>query len=305
MKYDKDGHLISPFYGYWPTQYVCYIFLGVFVISTLLHLGQAIKYRAWWLLPTAVLAGFGESVGWAGRLWSSYAPLNENGYLIQIVCTIVAATPLVGALFITFGRIVICLGDHYGRLSSRLYSRVFLSIDFICLVVQSAGGGMAATAKDHAGGILGSNIMLAGIIVQLVSLTVFVALGAEYMWRYHNGIPLRPASMQVLRESPSESSLLGGKQLPHPLKMLLVGLCIETVVLYIRAIYRTVELADGFNGKIIQTQIYFDLFDGLMVAIAMIALSVFHPGLLLKRASELREREFPMAAKQAYADNFA
>ena len=54
-------------------------------LFSVLHFGQSLRYRAWWLLPTAVLAGVGEVIGWGGRLWSNYAPLNNNAYLIQYV----------------------------------------------------------------------------------------------------------------------------------------------------------------------------------------------------------------------------
>ena len=48
-----------------------------------LHFGQAIHRRAWFLLPTAVLAGIGEMIGWGGRLWSSYEPLADDPYMMQ------------------------------------------------------------------------------------------------------------------------------------------------------------------------------------------------------------------------------
>ena len=105
---------------------------------TVLHLGQALRYRAWWLVFTAVLAGAGEMAGWGGRLWSTFQPLAENPYMMQyvpavsivvypltlapcrIVCTIVAPTPLIGAIFISFGRLSSRLGQQYSRLSARL-----------------------------------------------------------------------------------------------------------------------------------------------------------------------------------------
>lgn len=67
------------------------------------------------------------------------------------------------------------------------------------------------------------------------------------------------------------------------------------------AIYRTAELADGWDGKIIRTQVYFsmstcnssrsvilidsditiDVLDAMMVTLAMYATNFFHPGRLL------------------------
>ncbi|KAH9944344.1 RTA1-domain-containing protein [Epithele typhae] len=299
IQHDSGGHIISPSYGYWPTQWVCYTFVVLFFVTTLLHLGQSIRYRMWWLLPTAMLAGIGEAIGWAGRLWSSYDPLNGNGFLIQIVCTIIAATPLVGALFITFGRVVVCLGDQYSRLPSALYSKVFFTIDFVALLVQSTGGGIAATAgPDHASSQLGSNIMLAGIVFQLASLTVFCALVIEYVWRYYEGRPLRP-SLVRMSSGASGGTSSNKPRIIKPLKMLLVGLSAETTFLYIRAVYRTIELADGFTGKIIRTEVWFNVFDAAMVVLAMYTLNACHPGRLLGKAAKVHEAAMPLVTKNS------
>lgn len=48
-----------------------------------LHLVQAIRYRLWWLLITAVLAGIMELIGHGARLWSSYNIHINTPYLIQ------------------------------------------------------------------------------------------------------------------------------------------------------------------------------------------------------------------------------
>ena len=88
-------------YGYAPTEWVCALFVALYALSacmwspiplnygprnwssTGIHLGQAVRYRMWWLIPTAVLAGLGEVLGWSGRLWSSRnLPLNTP-FLIQ------------------------------------------------------------------------------------------------------------------------------------------------------------------------------------------------------------------------------
>ncbi|PIL22831.1 transporter [Ganoderma sinense ZZ0214-1] len=281
-EYDASGNLISPFYGYMPIQWVCYIFSVLFVLATAIHFGQAIRYRAWWLLPTVVLAGIGESIGWGGRLWSSFQPLARNPYMIQIVCTIVAPTPLIGAIFITFGRLSGYLGEQYSRVGARLYSRIFVTADIVALVVQSLGGGVAATTNDPKTGRLGSNIMLGGIVFQLFSLSLFCVLVAEYLVRYFKDKPVRPP---LLTNNSSESLR---EQFPRPplepsARLLIIGLFLETLVLYIRSIYRTIELADGFHGRIIETQVYFNVLDGAMVVLAMYSLIAFHPARLLKK----------------------
>jgi hypothetical protein len=47
------------------------------------HLGQALRARMWWLLPTVVTGGVGEIIGWAGRLWGSKNPTSQNPFLMQ------------------------------------------------------------------------------------------------------------------------------------------------------------------------------------------------------------------------------
>ena len=49
---------------------------------------------------------------------------NSSSFLpsqtLRVICTIVAPTPFVGAIFITFGRIINKIGPQYSRLSPRL-----------------------------------------------------------------------------------------------------------------------------------------------------------------------------------------
>jgi hypothetical protein len=60
------------------------------------------------------------------------------------------------------------------------------------------------------------------------------------------------------------------------------------------AIYRTIELLDGFSGPIISTERLFNVLDGLMILFAILSLNVVHPGIFLapqdKRESEVEQR---------------
>ncbi|KZV70103.1 RTA1-domain-containing protein [Peniophora sp. CONT] len=260
---------ISP-YGYVPTRAISFLFLSLFGLSTATHLAQAVYFRLWFLLPTVVLCGVGELVGWSGRLWSSYNIQNDNAFLMQITTTIISPTPLIAANFIMLGRIILRLGEGYSRVNQRWYTRIFLSCDIIALIIQGAGGGIASSANDKAGTDLGANVMLAGIIFQLVCIIVYTALAAEFLWHYVKDRPFRRAFVYEHRS-----------QTPMRLKVMLLGMGIMTVLLFIRSIYRTAELADGWDGIIINTEWPFDLFDGAMITIAMISLNVIHPGWFL------------------------
>ncbi|CAK5282093.1 unnamed protein product [Mycena citricolor] len=287
-------------YGYTPTEYVCIIFVVLFSLSTLAHAVQAARYRMWFLLSTACFAGVLEILGWAGRLWSAINPLTFKAYEMQIVCTIMGPTPLAAANFVILGLVIRRLGPEYSRLSPTAYTVLFLCCDIVSLIVQAIGGGAAATAvnmfKDPK---KGGNIMLGGIAFQMVTITAYVLCAGEFILRYLSNRPVRAAASREANADDDNRTATPGsgdtrKALSPRMKVLLCALIFNTTCLFIRAVYRVIELADGWGGRIIHTQVYFNVLDGAMITLAIITLNVFHPGYLLEtpaRATKVDEKE--------------
>ncbi|KAJ7115433.1 RTA1-like protein [Mycena epipterygia] len=255
-------------YGYLPHEYVSIIFLVLFGISTILHIGQATYYRMWWLFPTACLCGFGEVLGWSGRLWSSFSPSLFNPFIMQFVSTVISPTPLIAVNFILLSWIVTRLGPCYARLTPIRYAIVFISCDIVALVIQAVGGGLASTASDLSGANLGAKVMLAGIVVQFSAIVLYAYLASDFLLCYHQDRPLRLPS--------------GGRGiLDSRLQMMIAALAFSTLVLFIRSVYRIIELAGGWHGRVLHTEVYFNVLDGGMVVLAIICINVAHPGRLL------------------------
>ncbi|KAI0050303.1 RTA1-domain-containing protein, partial [Auriscalpium vulgare] len=267
-------------YNYVPTKWVCALFLALFSLSTGLHFAQALRYRLWWLLPTAVVAGILEIVGWSARLKSSSHPHDFNPYIIQISTTILAPTPLVAANFIILGRIITRLGPRYSRLNAKWWPGLMVSLrqciqDTIALVVQAIGGSVASGAVHRLQDPTpGGNIMLGGIVFQLAAIVAYVTLAAEFLLRYIKDRPVHRAGVVTERR---------GRTDPRT-KILLMGMGFMTICILIRSVYRTIELADGWNGKVISTQVLFNVLDGAMISLAMLTLNIVHPGIFLARA---------------------
>ncbi|KAJ7575571.1 RTA1-like protein [Mycena floridula] len=276
----RDGAVNYP-YNYIPSRAAGFLFLILFGVSTLSHAVQGLYFRTWWVFPTIVLAGIIECVGWTGRLMSSYSPTAKGPFLAQITTTIIAPTPLVAGNFIILGALIARLGPVYSRLSPKWYSIIFCSFDFISLLVQGAGGGLASTQDDPT---LGGHIMLGGIIFQLVTMSIYVCLASEFLYRYLKDRPLASRRRQI------PDSLRGAFE--WKLKAMVAALIFSTIVLF----YRVVELGDGWDGRIISTEIYFIVLDGGMVTLAMYVLNVVHPGWFL--AEEKDPQGNPIALKQ-------
>ncbi|KAJ6476490.1 RTA1-like protein [Mycena vitilis] len=254
-------------YGYLPHEYVAIIFVVLYGISTALHVGQATYYRMWWLFPTACLCGLGELIGWSGRLWSSFSPSFYNPFMMQIVSTIIAPTPLIAVNFILLSWIVTRLGPCYARLTPVRYAVVFLACDIVSLMIQAAGGGIASSAIDLAGTKLGANIMLGGIVFQFAAIVSYCAVAVDYFVHYRaDRIQLNSTGRGVVDSN---------------LKTMICALAFSTLALFIRSIYRIVELAGGWQGRVLHTEVYFNVLDGGMVVLAIYTLNLAHPGRLL------------------------
>jgi len=263
---------------------------------------QSIRYRLWWWLPTVFTCGIVEIIGWAGRAWGSQNPWSLNPYLMQICCTIFAPSFMTAAMFIIFVRIIMIVGPEYSRLTPKIYSYLFVGVDLVALVIQSIGGAQAASASTPQGSSNGAHIMVGGIIVQMAAITAYALTSVEYFWRVSRGRPIRGTAALSGNRFPlaglaqpqetedkdtpaaSTAQLSGLQRLTAPVKSLIFGLTLTTVLVYVRSIYRTIELLDGWGGPIITNQTLFDCLDGVPIFLAMVTLNVFHPGRLIPAA---------------------
>ncbi|KIO30488.1 hypothetical protein M407DRAFT_20381 [Tulasnella calospora MUT 4182] len=305
---NNDGNA----FGYIPTLWITALFVGLFFLTTVVHIGQALYYKIWWLIPTFAFCGLGEVLGWAGRLWGSQQPYVLDPFLMQICCTIFSPTFLTAGMFFIFGRIIGLVGPEYSRLRPKTYAITFLSLDMAALIVQAVGGSQASAAETLEGANRGAKVMVGGIILQMVAITLYVLIQAEYLVRVFKDKPIHPrpapaTAMATLSppagdggartpntyvgESDAEklqpkatlaiAPVTGRQRVTKNIGLMLLGLVIATVFIYVRSIYRTIELLDGWNGPIITNETLFNVLDGMQILLAMVTLNVLHPGWLV------------------------
>ncbi|KAG8911306.1 hypothetical protein FRC00_006732 [Tulasnella sp. 408] len=202
-------------------------------------------------------------------------------------------------MFIIMGRIINLVGAEYSRLKPRTYSILFISADLLALIIQAIGGAAAASADTHDGAEGGAKIMLAGIFVQMAAITIYCIIQGDYLWHVLTERPVRPRPAPSGAVTPgsdmedSSQNLILGRQvatgrarLTPNIKSMLLGLGIATVFIYIRSIYRTIELLGGWNGEIFVNERLFNLLDGIPIFVAMFVLNVFHPGRFIAIGNE-------------------
>jgi len=191
-----------------------------------------------------------EALGWAARTWSSQCPYARNPFLMQTTTLIIAPTFITAAAYAILGRLIILGGAQSSAFRPRTYIVVFVTCDLISLIVQAAGGSLAAGESNKINGNTkpGTNIMVAGIVFQMASMTVFVGVLVDFLIR----------SIRKL-----------GGILSRANYRVIAAMMLSMLAVYIRSIYRTVELVQGWSGYLITHQQYFFGFDAALMTFAL------------------------------------
>ncbi|KAJ7895023.1 hypothetical protein B0H13DRAFT_833708 [Mycena leptocephala] len=87
--------------------------------------------------------------------------------------------------------------------------------------------------------------------IMLVGISAYVCLAAELMGRYVKDRPIASSDYNTSKDT-MKPVVYKGTLTPH-LRLVWV-LALNTVCLIVRAIYRRIELLDGFQGRIISKQ---------------------------------------------------
>lgn len=118
-------------------------------------------------------------------------------------------------------------------------------------------------STTESGNGVGVDISMAGLILQVIIITIFIATFSDYMFRYWRS---------------GRMSTFGWR-----LKAFFAGLSVSIILILARCAYRVAELKEGYSGEIITHQAPFIVLEGVCIFLAAVALCVGHPGLALDR----------------------
>lgn len=103
----------------------------------------------------------------------------ECRYLVVLT---IAPCFIAAAIYLSLARIILIYGESLARFKPRTYTIIFICCDVFSLVLQAAGGGIADTAESRSLQQAGIDVMIAGLSFQVVSLTAFMILCADFAW---------------------------------------------------------------------------------------------------------------------------
>ncbi|KAL8745039.1 MAG: hypothetical protein Q9190_002787 [Brigantiaea leucoxantha] len=276
-----------PTYGYTPSLAAGILFSTLFLLLTLTHSAQLLLSRRYWLL-VFILGCIGETLGWAARTWAHYCPYADIAFEMQISTLIFSPAFFAAGIYIVLGYIIRIFGPGTSMLSPKQYLWVFCSVDFVTLLLQAIGGGIASAADDDQPDELetGTNIMIVGIVFQLASNVVFAGFFARALVStYRPGKGLLNLEDLALRSRSGRVPATTTKRL----RILCAATTVSTLCLIARGVYRSIELIQGWRGYLILTQRYFIGLDGSLMVIAVAVFAVANPHWLLPHKDECPE----------------
>ncbi|KAL3473708.1 RTA1 like protein-domain-containing protein [Aspergillus californicus] len=253
---------------YVPKLWANILFMALFGAAAVVQLGLGIRYKTWTFMVATVLGLVGEIVGYNGRIALHDSIFDGDAFLEYLVCLTIAPAFLTAAIYLCLSRIVVAYGEKISFFKPRTYTITFITFDFIALLLQAAGGAIASTADDDDRKMtdMGINIMIAGLAWQVASLLAFVAMAGFFYIRVRKapGSSFNPAFEDLRRRPYFKGSLW--------------ALAIATVAILIRSVYRCAELSQGFDGELANDEVTFMILEATMIGIAVIFITVFHPG---------------------------
>jgi len=257
------------FVDYVPNLAANALYVAIFSTLLLVQLYQGYRYKAWSYTVAMVLGLAGEVTGYVGRIYMHNNIFLANPFLTYLICLTIAPVFFSAAIYLCLSRIVTIYGVEHSRLRPRTYTILFMTCDFISLVLQAAGGAIADLFIGKPLMATGVHIMVAGLAFQVFSLLAFVVLCAEFAWR------VRSHKGPIV----TEHSRVGETRSFH---IFLCSLSLAILFILIRSSFRVAELEGGFSSTLANNQVLLMVLDGAMMVFASSLLTVFHAGSAFK-----------------------
>jgi hypothetical protein len=155
---------------------------------------------------------------------------------------------------LTLKHIVLAFGQERSKIQARYYTWIFITCDWISLMLQAVGGGFAGGAGNNVKlRNTGTNLMISGIVWQVATLITFSALVVDYALR------TRRAWSDV---TPEAKGLLSQSKF----RSFLAAAAVAFTTVFLRCVYRIAEMVGGWANPIMRDEIGFDIMEGVYVA---------------------------------------
>lgn len=193
------------------------------------------------------------------------------------------APPFIAAtIYMFLGRIMLSLNaEHLSSMRPKWLTPIFVINDIICFLTQIAGAGVQVTGDAHVMSI-GTKATLAGLIFSLIVFCFFVLIAAVF----HRRLSQHPTSKVV------RNPKLAWKRYMWALYMACFAVMLRNLI-------RTIQFGADKESPLNTKGAFIYVFDGFLMLLAMLAILIYHPGLLIKKARRAQKGEMLMSDRNS------
>lgn len=273
-------------------------FALIFAILVLCHISVAALKRTAYFGACLICGTFLETAGYTARLLSINHYSDKQRYLCQTISLTLAPAFIMAGVYYLLAQLMVIHGRKFTILRPLWYSYIFIVCDVCSLFIQAAGGGLAAIRLQVLENTKpGTIIMTIGVAFQVFSMTFFLFFLFNFLWRiYFTASPevkflignLGALFFQTKRGKEIQTKYLNSsynQNYRHTIDRPLFGyyplaIFLACFFIYVRCVYRLVELSEGWSGYLITHEEFVMTLDGLQVLITCVILLFFHPGFI-------------------------
>ncbi|KAJ5627410.1 hypothetical protein N7528_004837 [Penicillium herquei] len=267
-----------------------YLFLVLFLLTSIAHVWQAIIYRKvyCWVI---CLSGITQTITYIFRVLSIQYPDNYGDYVAWFVLILVAPLLTNAFVYMVVGRMVWNFTNDARVLKVRPWNfgLFFVTLDIIAFIVQVYGAA-SASGNDipYNTEMMGLHVYMGGVGLQQFFVIMFV-ICAIFFHR------------QILQQKRSDMKTA---------LLLLYVLYGVLALITLRIIFRLCEYSQGLDSQIPLHEAYQYCLDSLPMFIALVMLNVIHPGRLMPgKESEMpgrkQRKQMNVYTKEAPNDTMA
>ncbi|KAJ3221200.1 hypothetical protein HDU81_010820 [Chytriomyces hyalinus] len=253
---------LSPF-GETPRPILAQLAAAAFVLLFLVHLVQAIRFKTRYM--AAAIAGcLMEAIGYMSRCASINNPFNIPIYASQHGLIIISPVLVAATQYVMLEKVIHHSYPEASPVKHTLITKAFVTGDVIAFLVQIAGSGMLLSDPKNAD--LGIKILMAGLVVQVISFVLYLSIATIF---YQRAVSLIGHASAGLVDDSAWRTVFG-------------TLMVSGSMVFLRSVFRIVEFSYGFRGSIATNEVYMYVFDFALMALALLAFNVYHPGKYLR-----------------------
>jgi len=233
-----------------------------------------------------VLAEYAFAFGLATRFNLHYNPDSRGIFIAEDLLVVLSPCGFIAANYVLLGRMSRWMNcDEYLLIPAKKITWVFVVSDLFTFLVQATGGSISVSNKPSTAQ-LGSHIIFAGLILQLISFVLFSILYTRFIIMVYK----REPKIWFIDSENHHLRTGSGKKWWKDWRSLAAALGLSCVGILIRSIYRTVEFSQGYHGPLATSEVTFYTLDTLPLFIAISVYTFFWPGRFIRGPEAMGRR---------------